>query len=64
MQEHNTALEGVKLQELQSAALQRKLEEGERKLRTQTQLHDAVKAERNKVRLTLNESQAEMHDMR
>jgi DNA repair exonuclease SbcCD ATPase subunit len=63
-QSYFTALEGVKLQELQMAALQRKIEEGNAKLKQQQSLYDAVKADRNLYSKNLADANAEISDMR
>jgi DNA repair exonuclease SbcCD ATPase subunit len=63
-QSYFTAMEGVKLQELQMAALQRKIEEGNAKLKQQQSLYDAVKADRNLYSKNLAEASAEIADMR
>jgi len=59
-----TAMEGVKLQELQMAALQRKIEEGNAKLKQQQSLYDAVRADRNMYSKNLADANAEMAEMR
>jgi len=63
-QAYYTALEGVKLQELQMAALQRKIEEGGAKLKQQQSLYDAVKADRNMYLKNLSDANAEIGEMR
>lgn len=58
------ALEGVKLQELQMAALQKKIEEGTGKLKQQQSLYDAVRADRNLYSKNLAEATQEITDMK
>ncbi|RYG50104.1 hypothetical protein EON66_12195, partial [archaeon] len=64
MQAHFTAVEGVKLQELQMAALQKKIEEGQTKLKQQQSLYDAVRADRNVYSKNLMEASSEIADMK
>lgn len=62
--EYMAALEGVKLQELQMAALQKKIDEGTAKLKHQQSLYDAVRTDRNTYAKDLSEATAEIADMR
>lgn len=64
LQDYFTALEGVKLQELQMAALQRKIEEGHAKLKQQQTLYDSVKADRNTYSKNLGDATAEINEMK
>lgn len=63
-QSYFTAAEGVKLQELQIAALQRKIEEGNTKLRQQQSLYESVKADRNQYSKQLVSAHAELNEMK
>jgi chromosome segregation ATPase len=63
-QAYFTAVEGVKLQELQIAALQRKIEEGSGKLKQQQALYEAVRADRNMYSKSLVAAHADIGDMR
>lgn len=62
--EYFTVLEATKLQELQMAALQRKIEEGSSKLKQQQTLYDAVKADRNLYSKNLADATAEIAEMK
>lgn len=59
-----TALEEVKLQELQMSALQRKIQEAEGKLKQQQNLYEAVRNDRNLYSKNLMESQKEITQMK
>jgi chromosome segregation ATPase len=63
-QAYFTAAEGVKLQELQIAALQRKLEEGSGKVKQQQALYEAVRADRNMYSKSLVAAHADIGEMR
>ena len=59
-----TSLEQVKLQELQLAQLQRKIVEGETKLKQQQNLYEAVRSDRNLYSKNLIEAQEEIEEMK
>lgn len=59
-----TALEEVKLQELQINALQKKISEAEAKLKQQQNLYEAVRSDRNIYSKNLIESQKEIAEMK
>lgn len=63
-QRYYTALEQVKLQEMQVAQLQRRIVEGETKLKQQQNLYEAVRSDRNLYSKNLIESQEEIDEMR
>ncbi len=56
--------EGVKLQDLQIGALQRKLDEGHGRLKQQQTLYDAVKADRATYKKNLTSAHSEITDMK
>jgi predicted nucleic acid-binding Zn-ribbon protein len=56
--------EGVKLQDLQIGALQRKLDEGNGRLKQQQTLYDAVKADRATYKKNLLAAHSEISDMK
>ena len=59
-----TVTEGVKLQELQIGALQRKLDEGHGRLKQQQTLYDAVKDDRAAYKKNLTAAYAEISEMK
>merc|ERR1711865_833684 len=63
-QKYYTALEEVKLQELQISALQKKIVEGETRLKQQQNLYEAVRSDRNLYSKNLIESQDEILEMK
>merc|ERR1711865_1076063 len=63
-QKYYTALEEVKLQELQISALQKKITECEYKLKQQQNLYEAVRSDRNLYSKNLIESQDEIAEMK
>ena len=63
-QRYLAALEEAKLQDLQSSALQKKITEVEGKLKTQQNLYEAVRSDRNLYSKNLIESQKEIAEMK
>jgi hypothetical protein len=63
-QVYTTVTEGVKLQDLQIGALQRKLDEGHGRLKQQQTLYDAVKADRATYKKNLMSAHAEISEMK
>lgn len=63
-QQYYTALEELKLQELQILELQKKIVEDQAKLRHKQTLYDAVRADRNLYSRQLSESQEEIQTLR
>jgi chromosome segregation ATPase len=63
-QKYYTALEEVKLQELQISALQKKIVEGETRLKQQQNLYEQVRSDRNYYSKNLIESTDEISDMK
>ena len=63
-QAYFTAVESLKLQELQHAALGRKLEEGKARLKQQQSLYDAAKMDRNTYSKRVTEAQQEINDLK
>jgi len=63
-QRYFAAVEGVKVQELAVAALQRKIAEQNAKLKQQQTLYETVRAERNSYSKQLIESQAAIEEMK
>jgi chromosome segregation ATPase len=63
-QKYYTAQEEVKLQELQISALQKKIVEGETRLKQQQNLYEQVRSDRNLYSKNLIESQDEISEMK
>lgn len=64
MERYYTALEEVKLQDMQIAELQKRILEGETKLKQQQNLYESVRADRNLYSKNLVEAQEEIGEMK